>query len=87
MGSETDGRLIGGFDRQLRAPLLSLLVSQKLRMLTSKENANDLMVLRDLIESGKVTPVVGRTYPLSEAAAAIRQLIDGHTAGKIVLTV
>ena len=87
VGSETDGRLIGGFDRQLRAPLLSLLVSQKLRMLTSKENANDLMVLRDLIESGKVTPVVGRTYPLSEAAAALRQLIDGHTAGKVVLTV
>ena len=49
--------------------------------------AEELMVLRDLIESGKVTPVVGRTYPLSEAAAAIRQLIDGHTAGKVVLTV
>jgi NADPH:quinone reductase-like Zn-dependent oxidoreductase len=87
VGSETDGRLIGGFDRQLRAPLLSLLVSQKLRMLTSKENADDLSVLRGLIESGKVTPVLGRTYPLSEAAAAIRQLTDGHTVGKVVLTV
>jgi NADPH:quinone reductase-like Zn-dependent oxidoreductase len=86
VGSETSGRLIGGFDRQLRAPLLSLVVSQNLRMLTSKENAADLLVLRDLVEAGKVTPVVDRTYPLSETAAAIRHLIDGKTQGRIVIT-
>jgi len=87
VGGETDGRWIGGFGRQLRAPLLSMLVSQKLTLLASKENADDLIVLRDLIESGKIAPVVVRTRPLSEAAAAIGSLTDGHARGKVVMTV
>jgi NADPH:quinone reductase-like Zn-dependent oxidoreductase len=87
VGGETDGRWLGGFDRQLRAPLLSLLVSQKLGMLASSENSADLMVLRDLIESGQVAPAVDRMYPLSEAPAAIRYLIEGHVRGKVVITV
>jgi NADPH:quinone reductase-like Zn-dependent oxidoreductase len=87
VGGETDGRWLGGFARQLRAPLLSLLVSQKLGMLASSENSADLMVLRDLIESGQVAPAVDRMYPLSEAPAAIRYLIEGHVRGKVVITV
>ena len=51
------------------------------------ENAADLVALRELIEAGKVTPAIDRTYPLSEVAAAIRHLIDGHARGKIVITV
>src|SRR4051812_19859517 len=85
VGGETEGRWIGGFDRQLRAPLLDLVVSQKLGLLASKENADDLRILRDLIESGKLTPVIDRTYPLAETAAAIRHLIEGHPRGKIVV--
>ncbi|MBI2958462.1 MAG: zinc-binding dehydrogenase [Chloroflexi bacterium] len=44
-------------------------------------------VLRDMVEAGKVTPVVGKTFPLAEAAQAIRYLADGQAVGKIVLTV
>jgi NADPH:quinone reductase-like Zn-dependent oxidoreductase len=66
VGGETGGRWLVGFDRSLRAVLLSLFVRQNLGMLTSTENSNDLIVLRDLIETGQVTPSVDRTYPLSE---------------------
>ena len=77
--------------RRIRSPapsaLLSLFVSQKLDMLTSSENAKDLVALRVLIESGQVMPTIDRTYPLRETAAAIRHLQDGHAHGKIVITV
>lgn len=86
VGGETDGRWLGGADRQLRASLLSPLVSQKLGAFIASENSTDLIVLRDLIESGKIAPVIDRTYPLSETAAAIRHLIDGHARGKVVIT-
>jgi NADPH:quinone reductase-like Zn-dependent oxidoreductase len=85
IGGETDGRWLGGFDRQLRAMLLSSLVSQKLGILGAKENAADLSVLQDLLELGKVTPAVDRAYPLSEAPAAIRYLLEGNARGKIVI--
>ena len=55
--------------------------------MVSKENQGDLRALAELIEAGKVTPVVGRTYPLVEAADAIRELERGHARGKIVVTV
>lgn len=87
VGSETDGRWLGGFDRTIRAMLLSPFVGQKLAPLASTENAADLIVLTGLFESGKVTPVVDRTYPLEEAAAAIRHLLDGRARGKVVVSV
>jgi NADPH:quinone reductase-like Zn-dependent oxidoreductase len=88
VGGEGGGRWLGGFDRQiLRAPVLSLLVSQRLRPLISKERSEDLVVLKELIEAGKVTPVIDRTYPLSEAPAAIRYLEQGHAQGKVVIRV
>jgi NADPH:quinone reductase-like Zn-dependent oxidoreductase len=87
VGAETGGRWLGGLDRQLRAHLLSPFVGQKLGTFISSENAADLIVLRGLIESGAVTPVVDRTYPLPETAAAIRRLLDGHAQGKVVVAV
>jgi NADPH:quinone reductase-like Zn-dependent oxidoreductase len=87
VGSETDGRWLGGFDRTIRAMLLSPFVSQKLAPLASSENAADLIVLTGLIESGQVTPVVDRTYPLEEAALAIRHMLDGRVRGKVVVDV
>jgi NADPH:quinone reductase-like Zn-dependent oxidoreductase len=88
VGGEGGGRWLGGFDRQiLRAPILSALVRQKLRPFISKERSEDLVVLKELIEAGKVTPVIGKTYPLSEAPAAMRHLEAGHARGKIVITV
>src|SRR2546426_500854 len=87
VGGETDGRWLGGFDRNLRAQLLSPLVSQKLGMLMTSENSEDLMVLRDLVESGQIAPAIDRTYPLSETPAAIRYIQEGHARGKVVITV
>jgi NADPH:quinone reductase-like Zn-dependent oxidoreductase len=87
VGGETGGRLLGGFDRSLRAPILSRFIGQTLRALTNSENARDLVVLTELIEAGKVTPVIDRTYPLSEAPAAIQYMVDGRARGKVVITV
>jgi NADPH:quinone reductase-like Zn-dependent oxidoreductase len=88
VGGEGAGRWLGGFDRQLRAVVLSRLVGQRLRMLSSKPRPEDLRFLRELMEDGKVTPVIGRTYPLGEVPEAIRYLLEGHGGGgKIVITV
>jgi NADPH:quinone reductase-like Zn-dependent oxidoreductase len=87
VGSETGGRWLGGFDRSLRAPLLSRFTGQKLTALVNSENARDLVALTELIESGKVTPAVDRTYPLSETAAAIQHMVAGRARGKVVITV
>ncbi len=54
---------------------------------TAKENNEDLVVLKELIEAGKVTPVIDRTYPLSEVPEAIRYLEEGHARGKVVITI
>jgi NADPH:quinone reductase-like Zn-dependent oxidoreductase len=88
VGGEGGGRWLGGFDRQiLRAPILSLFVSQTLRPLVSTENQEDLEVVRELIEAGKITPLVDRTYALSEVPRALRDLEAGHARGKTVITV
>jgi NADPH:quinone reductase-like Zn-dependent oxidoreductase len=87
VGSETGGRWLGGFDRSLRAPLISLFVGQKLRGLVNSENAADLVALTELVEARKVTPAVDRTYPLAEAAAAVQHMVEGRARGKVVITV
>lgn len=86
-GGETDGRWLGGTDRQLRALLLSPFVSQRLGAFVSSENHEDLLVLKEMIESGKITPVIDRTYPLAEVPEAVRYLEEGHARGKIAVTV
>ena len=87
VGGETDGRWLGGTDRQLRAMMLSPFVGQKLGTFINKENHEDMIVLKELIESGKVTPVIDRTYPLSDVPEAIRYLEEGHAQGKVVVAV
>ena len=86
-GGHDAGGLLGGYTRQLRAPLVSMFVTQRLRPLASRERAADLEELGSLIESGKVTSAVGRTYPLAEAPDAIRYLAEGHASGKIVISI
>jgi NADPH:quinone reductase-like Zn-dependent oxidoreductase len=85
-GGEGGGRWFG-VGRQLRAMALSPFVSQKLRTFIAKPNAEDLLALKELIEAGKITPVIGSTYPLSEVPDAIRQLGEGHGRGKVVIRV
>jgi NADPH:quinone reductase-like Zn-dependent oxidoreductase len=87
VGGENGGRWLGGSDRQLRALLLSPLVSQKLGTFIASENAEDLTVLRDLIESGKITPAIDQTYPLSQTPAAIRHVQEGRARGKVVISI
>ena len=87
VGGETGGRWLGGSDRQVRALLLSRFVGERLTTFISSENHEDMIVLKELIESGKVTPVIDRTYPLSEVPEAIRYLRQGRARGKVVITV
>jgi len=86
VGGEDGGKWLG-LGRPLMASLLSLFTSQRLRMLLPKERLEDIETLKDLAESGKITPVVERTYELSEAAEAIRRIEAGHARGKLVITV
>ncbi|MEU7928184.1 NAD(P)-dependent alcohol dehydrogenase [Micromonospora sp. NPDC049107] len=87
-GTYTKGPVLSGYDRQMfRAPLLSLFVGQRLRSVSAVERTRDLSELGTLIESGALTPAVDRTYPLAQAADAIRHLRHGHPAGKVVVTV
>ena len=87
VGGEGGGNWLGGFDRNLRSGIVSMFVSQRLTMLVSKERGEDFDVLRELIEAGKVSPVIDRTYPLIEAPEAIRYVVEGHARGKVAITV
>jgi len=87
VGAETGGRWLGGTDRLLRALLLSPFVGQQLRPFISTENHDDLVTLVELIEAGKVSPIIDRIYPLAEVAKAIRHVEDGHARGKVAITV
>ena len=87
VGGEGGGRWLGGFQRMiLWAPLLSLFVGQKLRGLVSTERREDLLFLKELIEAGKVMPVVSKTYPLGEAPKALSDADEGHGRGKVVIS-
>jgi NADPH:quinone reductase-like Zn-dependent oxidoreductase len=87
IGGEGGGRWLGGLDRQLRALLLSLVVSQQLKAKMPSENYADMLALKELIEAGKVAPVIDRTFPLSEVPKAIDYVTAGHARGKVVITI
>ena len=65
--------------------MLSPFTSQHLSTLLCSENKADLIALTEMIESGQVTPVIDKVYPLSETIAAIRYMQDGHARGKVVI--
>ncbi len=71
----------------LLGPLLSRIGRKKTRFFIAKIDQKDLDFLKELLEAGKVVPVIDRRYPLSDAAEALRYLAEGHAKGKIVLTV
>jgi len=87
VGGEGGGRWLGGVDRTLRALVLSRFVRQGLSTWIATQPKEDLEVLHELLETGKVTPVVDRTFPLSEVPEAIRYLRGGRARGKVVITV
>jgi len=85
VGGETDGPWLGGFDRQIRALMLSPIVNQKLAVLASSENSTDLTTLTELLESGKVAPVIDQTYELADVANALKRMAGGQAGGKIIV--
>jgi NADPH:quinone reductase-like Zn-dependent oxidoreductase len=86
-GGPNDGRWIGPLARPIRAFFLSPFVSQELVTLLASINKADLGVLKELMEAKEVTPVIDRTYTLSEVPAAIRYLEEGHARGKVIIAV
>jgi NADPH:quinone reductase-like Zn-dependent oxidoreductase len=81
------GRWLAPLPRLLKALVLSRFVSQRLVPFLTRGGKDNLVVLKELIEAGKVTPVIDRTYPLSETAQAIRYVEERHAQGKVVITV
>jgi len=87
VGGERGGRWLGGIHRSLGASLLSPFVRQTLRGLISTMRADDLNLLAEFLRSGQVKPLIDRTYPLDQAADAVRYQHEGHARGKVILTV
>jgi NADPH:quinone reductase-like Zn-dependent oxidoreductase len=70
----------------IKAPLKSLFVPQRIRSVNEAPSQDDLLALKELLESGKVTPVIGRTFPLSQTPEAIGYFGEGHARGKVVIS-
>ena len=85
-GGPNDGGLVGPMARPINALFLSPFISQKMEMMPAKLNPKDLQLLGDWMRSGKVKPVIDRTYPMDQIAEAIRYLEKGHARGKVVIT-
>jgi NADPH:quinone reductase-like Zn-dependent oxidoreductase len=81
------GRWLGPMGRVVKALMLSPFVGQRLRMVIHTKSHDDLLLLKELIEAGKVTPVISARYPLSEVPEAIRHFKEGHARGKVAITV
>src|SRR6202022_3508576 len=86
-GGPNDSRWVGPIGRVIHALLVSPFISQKMGMMMADANQKDLTVLADMMQSGKVKPVIDRTYTLSEVPAATAYLEEGHARGKVVITV
>ena len=85
-GGPDDGRWIGPLAGPMKALLLSPFVSQNLITLLAKLNKEDLVTLADLMQSGKLRPVIDRHFPLKDVPDAIRYLEEGHARGKVIIT-
>jgi len=87
LGGEQGGPVTGGFGRTLRAPLVSLFVSQRLAMVAADENGRDLERLTPYLEDGRVRPSIDSTWPLERVRDAMRHLVAGEVRGKVVITI
>ncbi len=85
-GGPHDSPWIGPFGRVINARLMSPFISQEMGMMMAEVKKDDLNILADLMQSGKVTTVIDRRYKLSEVPEAIRYLEQGHARGKVVIT-
>jgi NADPH:quinone reductase-like Zn-dependent oxidoreductase len=85
-GADEQG-LLGGLAKALKAALLTNFVSQKMGMMMADPSNKDLTLLADMMQSGKLKPVIDRTYKLEQVPDAIRYVEQGHARGKVVITV
>ncbi len=86
-GGGSPGHVFGPIAGLLKAVVVNLFVSQRLRPLPAKEKREDLLAVTELIEGGKLTPIVDRTYPLADTAEGLSYVEQGHARGKVVVTV
>jgi len=86
-GGPNDGRIVGPMARPIKTMLMSPFISQKMGMMLAEIRQDDLTKMSDLMQAGKVTPVIDRTYPLSQIREAMKYLEAGHARGKVILTV
>jgi NADPH:quinone reductase-like Zn-dependent oxidoreductase len=86
-GGPNEGKWVGPMTRPLNAMLLSPFISQRFVMLLAELKKEDLNLLSDLMQNGKLRPVVDRTFKLSDAAEAMVYLEKGHARGKVIVTV
>src|SRR5947209_19198337 len=86
-GGANEQGVIGPLANPIKAMLLSPFVSQKMGMMMADANQKDLTVLADMMQSGKLKPVIDRTYKLDQIADAIRYLEEGHARGKVIIVV
>jgi NADPH:quinone reductase-like Zn-dependent oxidoreductase len=86
VGGPDKGRWTGPLGRSVTMAVLSPAVSQRMVFFLARQNKADLAVLRELLQAGKITPVIDRAYPLGQAAEAIGYLEQGHARGKVAIT-
>jgi NADPH:quinone reductase-like Zn-dependent oxidoreductase len=86
VGGPDEGRWLGPLTGILKAVVLSRFVSQKLLPVMAHVSKDDLIVMQELLEAGKVTPVIDRIYPLRDVPEAVLYLEEGHARGKVVIT-
>jgi NADPH:quinone reductase-like Zn-dependent oxidoreductase len=86
-GGPNEQGVIGPLANPIKAMLLSPFVSQKMGMMMADANQKDLTILADMMQSGKIKPVIDRTYKLDQVPDAIRYLEEGHARGKVIITV
>ena len=86
-GGGSPGHVLGPVGSILLAVVVNRLVRERLRLLPHEQKREQLLTLTGLIEAGKLTPVLDRTYPLADTAEGLRRVEQGHTRGKVIITV
>jgi len=87
VGAPDKGRWIGPMSRSVKMRAAAPFARQTMTFFMAEQSKADLVVLRQLLETGKITPVIDRTYPLGEVPEAVRYLEQGHARGKVVITI
>ena len=86
-GGPNDNQWIGPFGRVIHTLVLSPFINQKMGMMMADANQKDLTILADMMQTGKLKPVIDRTYKLDQVPDAIRYVEAGHARGKVIITV